>query len=216
MNTNTKITDDWLLSYAAGALTEGHSVMVASHLAYHDDLRRKVADAEAIGGALIEDLEPASVPANMLERVLEQVDKNNGMRQKRAVGNGSGIAPRPLIDYLGCDVDKLKWRMMGPGMRNVRLWTGPNDERLWLLRARGGVETPEHGHNGDEWTLVLKGAYTAADQHFAVGDLETADQDIVHQPVMDEDEECICLVLTTGLIRFKSPIARMIQPFIGL
>lgn len=215
MNTSKKLTDDWLLSYAAGALTEGHSVMVATHLAYHEDLQQTVADAEAIGGALIDELDPAGIPADMLERVLGRIDTDPV--QEVTTGNKvSSIAPRSLVDYLGCDVDKLNWRFMGPGMSNVRLWTGPNDERLWLLRARGGVATPEHGHNGDEWTLVLKGAYTAAEQHFSIGDMETADEEIVHQPIMDEDEECICLVLTTGLIRFKSPIARMLQPLIGL
>ena len=215
MNTSKKLTDDWLLSYAAGALTEGHSVMVATHLAYHEDLQQTVADAEAIGGALIDELDPAGIPADMLERVLGRIDTDPV--QEVTTGNKvSSIAPRSLVDYLGCDVDKLNWRFMGPGMSNVRLWTGPNDERLWLLRARGGVATPEHGHIGDEWTLVLKGAYTAAEQHFSIGDMETADEEIVHQPIMDEDEECICLVLTTGLIRFKSPIARMLQPLIGL
>jgi len=215
VNTGKKLTDEWLLSYAAGALTEGHSVMVASHLAYHEDLQQSVEDAEAIGGALMDRLDPAAVPGDMLERVLEQLEETPVQAVQRSSGK-SHIAPEPLVDYLGCDLDELKWRLMGPGMSNVRLWTGPNDERLWLLRARGGIVVPAHGHNGDEWTLVLKGAYTAAETHFAAGDIETADQDIVHQPEMDEDEECICLVLTTGLIRFKSPIARMLQPLIGL
>jgi putative transcriptional regulator len=215
VNTSKKLTDEWLLSYAAGALTEGHSIMVASHMAYHEDLQQSVADAEAIGGALIDELDPSEVPGDMLERLLERLDESLA-REVQPINGKSHIAPQPLIDYLGCDLDKLKWRLMGPGIRHVRLWSGPNDERLWLLRARGGVATPEHGHNGDEWTLVLKGAYTAAETHFTVGDMETADQEVVHQPVMDKDEECICLVLTTGLIQFKSPIARMLQPIIGL
>lgn len=215
MNTSKKLADEWLLSYAAGSLTEGHSVMVASHLAYHEDLQQSVADAEAIGGALLDDLDPVDVSGDMLDRILDKINENP-VQEVRAVDRGASIAPEPLLDYLGCDLDKLNWRLMGPGMSNVRLWTGPNDERLWLLRARGGVKVPEHGHNGDEWTLVLKGAYTAADRHFMVGDLESADEEVIHQPAIDEDEECICLVLTTGLIRFKSPVARALQPLIGL
>lgn len=215
MNTSKTLTDEWLLSYAAGTLTEGHSIMVASHIAYHEDLQQSVADAEAIGGALMDELDPAEVPGDMLERLLERLDESPA-REVQPINGDSHIAPQPLIDYLGCDLDNLKWRLMGPGMSNVRLWTGPNDERLWLLRARGGIAVPEHGHNGDEWTLVLKGAYKAAETDFTIGDMETADQEIVHQPVIREDEECICLVLTTGLIKFKSPIARMMQPLIGL
>lgn len=215
MNTSKKLSEEWLLSYAAGALTEGHSVMVASHLAYHEDLQQSVADAEAIGGALLDGLEPGNVSGDMLDRILQKLDESP-VPELPTVNGSSGIAPQPLRDYLGCDIEKLNWRLMGPGMHNARLWTGPNDERLWLLRARGGVTVPEHGHNGDEWTLVLKGAYTAAEQHFSVGDLESADEEVIHQPAIDEDEECICLVMTTGLIRFKSPFARMVQPLIGL
>jgi putative transcriptional regulator len=189
--------------------------MVASHLAYHEDLQQTVADAEAIGGALLDEVEPGSVSGDMLDRILERLDESP-VPEVPAVNRGASVAPQPLRDYLGCDIDKLNWRLMGPGMHNVRLWAGSNEERLWLLRARGGVTIPEHGHNGDEWTLVLKGAYQVAEHHFMVGDLESADQEVIHQPAIDEDEECICLVMTTGLIRFKSPFAKMLQPLIGL
>jgi putative transcriptional regulator len=215
VNTDKKLTDEWMLSYAAGALTEGHALMVASHLAYHEDLQQSVADAEAIGGALLDTLEPADVRSDLLEQVLEGLDRAPA-REIPVVNKSSGIAPQPLVDYLGCELDQLKWRIMGPGMRNVRLWNGPADERLWLLRARGGAAVPEHGHNGDEWTLVLQGAYTAVDKKFVVGDIETADDEVIHQPLIADGQECICLVLTHGPIRFKSPVAKMLQPLIGL
>ena len=57
MNTANKLQDEWLLSYAAGALNPGRSLMVASHLAYHDDLQKSVSDAEAIGGSLLESMQ---------------------------------------------------------------------------------------------------------------------------------------------------------------
>ena len=105
---------------------------------------------------------------------------------------------------------------MAPGMRNARLWNGLNDERLWLLRARGGIAVPQHGHNGDEWTLVIKGGYSTSQGEFHVGDMEIAGEDVIHQPLIAEGEECICLVMTKGPIRLKSLMARMAQPFIGL
>ena len=49
-----------------------------------------------------------------------------------------------------------------------------------------------------------------------VGDMEVADQTIGHQPVIDDGEECICLVMTEGSLRLKNVFARMAQPFIGL
>ena len=74
---------------------------------------------------------------------------------------------------------------------------------------------PEHGHTGEEWTLVLNGSYHT-DSQFVAGDIEMADDDIDHQPMIDPDEECICLVFTSGPLRFKSLAAKVAQPFIGL
>jgi len=107
--------------------------------------------------------------------------------------------------------------MMGPGMSQVRLWTGPNDERLWLLKAKGGVSIPTHDHNGIEMTLVLKGSYTVDGQRYSKGMIEIADGDVEgHTPIIDEGEECICLVVTEAPIRIHSFLGRMVQPFIGL
>ena len=215
MNTAHKIQDEWLVSHAAGAVSKARSLLIASHVAYHDDLQETLADAEAIGGALLDSTADADVSPAVLDQVLSRLDEVASAARSSAPARAGSI-PEPLFDYLGCDLDDLKWRFMGPGMSNARLWNGPNDERLWLLRARGGVRVPEHGHNGDEWTLILKGSYQTEFGHFGVGDIDVADESITHQPVIDEDEECICLVMTHGPIRFKSPLARLAQPFIGL
>lgn len=213
MNTAHTIQDEWLLSYAAGALSPGRSLMVASHAAYHDDVQEKVADAEAIGGAMLESVGSTEVDPRVLARLLDQLDQAPA---PVAAPRASNVFPEPLAEFVGGGVDSLKWRFMGPGMSHVRLWNGPNDERLWLLRAHGGIEVPEHGHNGEEWTLVLKGALRTSAGRFGVGDLDLVDESVEHQPIIERDEECICLALTHGPIRFKSLTARMMQPFIGL
>lgn len=207
------IQDEWLLSYAAGALSPGRALIIASHAAYRDDVQEKVADAEAIGGALLESIGSSDVDPRVLERLLDRLEDSP---PEVPIARPGEVFPEPLIEFVGGGVDSLKWRFMGPGMSHVRLWNGPNDERLWLLRARGGVEVPEHGHNGEEWTLVLKGAFRTAAGRYGTGDMDLADESVEHQPVIEPDEECICLALTHGPIRFKSLAARLAQPFIGL
>lgn len=207
------VQDEWLLSYAAGTLSPGRHLMVASHAAYRDDVQEKVADAEAIGGALLESMGSSDVDQRVLERLLGQLDD---APPEIARPRSTDIFPEPLAEFVGGDADSLKWRMMGPGLSHVRLWNGPNDERLWLLRARGGIKVPEHGHNGEEWTLVLKGAFNTSFGRYGVGDMDLADDTVEHQPIIEPDEECICLALTHGPIRFKSLAARIAQPFIGL
>jgi putative transcriptional regulator len=40
--------------------------------------------------------------------------------------------------------------------------------------------------------------------------------DVEHQPVVEQDGDCICLVATERPTRFKSLAARLIQPFVGI
>jgi putative transcriptional regulator len=215
LNTANKLQDEWLLSYAAGALNPGRSLMVASHLAYHDDLQEAVADAEAIGGSIFENQRGSDVPDVVLEQLMARLDDESVPEIKPVTSAGQQI-PQPLVDFIGHDLDTVKWRFMGPGMQNARLWNGPNDERLWLLKARGGIVVPEHGHNGEEWTLVLKGSYQTELGQFGVGEIDVANDDIIHQPLIGQDEECICLVMTDGPIRLQSLAGRLVQPFVGL
>jgi putative transcriptional regulator len=215
VKTANKLQDEWLLSYAAGALSPARSLMVSTHLAYHDDLQEAVADAEAIGGSLLESMQAADVPDSVLDQLMSRLDDTVVPEVKPVTSAGSQF-PQPLLDFLGTDIASLNWRFMGPGMQNARLWNGPNDERLWLLKARGGMVVPEHGHNGEEWTLVLKGSYHTELGKFGVGEIDIAGEDIEHQPIIDAGEECICLVLTEGPIRMKTLAGRIIQPFIGL
>jgi len=215
MSTADKLHDEWLLSYAAGALDPGRSLLVASHLTYHEDLQQAVADAESIGGSLLESMQETDVDDSVLDALMNRLDETV-VPQVRPTSATGGKYPQPLMDYINCDMESLKWRFMGPSMRYSLLWDGPNDERLWLLRAHGGIQVPEHGHNGDEWTLVLKGGFQTSSGQYLVGQMSIADENIIHQPQIDAGEECISLVMTEGPIRLKGLLSRMMQPLIGI
>jgi putative transcriptional regulator len=213
------IPDEWLVAYAAGTVSEAKSAFIATHASFHPELKSKISAAEALGGALVEDAEAADIPTTLLDRVLNQIDSTQEMPAPLAVmkAESNDNIPEPLAKYLGINLDQLKWRFMGPGMKQVKLWNGPDGERLWLLKARGGTEIPEHGHTGEEMTLVLQGSYHVNGQKFGVGDVEIANDAIEdHQPMIDEGEDCICLVVTHAPIKLKSMVSRMFQPFIGL
>ncbi|WP_417456695.1 ChrR family anti-sigma-E factor [Kordiimonas sp.] len=209
------LNDEWMVSYAAGALSEAKSLVVASHIAFHPDLQEKVADAEAIGGALLDEVEPVRLRAGALEDILDVID-NDDVPTTQAEPRESEL-PAPLRDYLSCELDDLKWQFMGPGMKKVRLKKYESGECLWLLRARGGTEMPLHDHRGTEFTLVLRGSYAVGDKRFTPGLMELAGPELKnHSPIIDEGEDCICLVVTDAPIRLHSVIGRMVQPFIGL
>ena len=210
------IPDEWVVSYAAGSLSEAHALVVASHIDYHQELQQKLSSAEAIGGALLNESEPQDISDDLWKNIENRLDVAV-VNENHASNDNEDQLPRSLAAYLNGGLDELNWRIMGPGLAQVRLWTGPNDERLWLLKAKGGAKIPKHDHRSLEMTLVLQGSYHADDEQFTPGLIELADADTHdHQPIIDEGEDCICLVVTEAPIIIHSLIGRMFQPFIGL
>lgn len=220
MTLHGHIPDEWLVSYAAGALSDNQALLVASHVAYHEDLQASLAAAEDIGGALLSSAAPEPVAPNAFDALMDRIDTlpvgDKTAPQADAPGSDTDLPP-VLRQYLGTSLDDLKWRFMGPGMRQCKLATGEDGEKLWLLKAKGGTEMPVHGHRGTEFTLVLRGSYHVGDKHYTPGLLEIAGPEIEdHQPMIDEGEECICLVITDAPIKLHSLAGRLFQPFIGL
>ncbi|MGB5094076.1 MAG: ChrR family anti-sigma-E factor [Parvibaculum sp.] len=208
--------DEWVMAYAAGTLSEGAALMVASHLSFRPDAQRQIAAAEAVGGALLDGMTPETLADDALSRTLAMLDTPEGPRPQKPATPLSDTLPAPLREWLGRDVNDLPWSFLGPGMKKVKLWRGPNDERLWMLRAQPGVAIPRHGHNGSELTLVLKGSFSDPSGTYRRGDVEEKDDSDSHGLTIGPGEECICLALTNGPIRFESLAARLLQPFIGL
>ena len=94
MSAAKKLQDEWLLSYAAGALDPGRSLMVSSHLAYHDDLQESVAGIEAIGGSLLESIEGSQFSDRDLDDLLAKLDSASVPEIKPA--EAGGRFPEPL------------------------------------------------------------------------------------------------------------------------
>lgn len=78
------------------------------------------------------------------------------------------------------------------------------------------MAVPEHSHRGLELTMVLQGAFSDEVDHFARGDVETADSDLHHMPVADLGEDCICLAVTDAPLRFRAWLPRLAQPFLRI
>jgi putative transcriptional regulator len=211
--------DATILAYAAGALGEGLSLVVASHLALCPDCRTQVADGEVIGGALLDDLAPAPLAAGVRERVLLKLDGAAPIRVEppRPQISSDPLVPEPFSRYLQGGAASFKWRLLGPGLRQFEIL--PHERlgggNLRMLRIAPGKKLPRHGHSGTELTLVLRGSFTDELGRFSAGDVAETDTDIVHEPASDRGEDCICIIATEVPLKFESPIARALQLFSG-
>ncbi len=208
------LTDALLMSYASGTLEEGYSLVVATHISLCDECRARLEAFEAVGGALIEDTgDVAEVSEDALEATLALIDAAPEVVQRPL--NPNRVFPGPLIDYVGGDLEDVRWRAVGGGVRQAVLKTRDNT-KVRLLSIPGGMAIPDHGHRGLELTLVLKGAFRDEEDRFGPGDVEVANEDLAHTPIAEEGEDCICLAVTDAPLRFKGLIPRLAQPFIGI
>lgn len=128
----------------------------------------------------------------------------------------AGSVPAPLVAVLGHDLDAVKWKRVSPGVWQHAIALS-NRERgeLRLIKVAPGQALPEHAHTGSELTLVLRGSYRDATGHYRTGDVADMTGEDSHAPLADPHEGCICLIATEGRLKFKSALARFIQPFAG-
>ena len=230
-----RLGDEWLLAYAAGTLSEGQSVLVASHLSFLPDAATDLRMAERLGGVLMDELPPTEMSSDALDRLMdrldalpqEEEDADDRQRDHAPVrteatlvsatrDEGPSIFPAAVQPLTGRDPDKLTWRFLGPGLKQSILWRGENGEKLWLIRGKPGARIPRHAHMGEEMTLVLQGGYQDQHGHYLPGDIEERNGDESHAIKVDTDGECIALIFTQGRLKFDNWKPRLIQPFLGI
>lgn len=207
-----------LLSHAAGNLSAGFSLVVASHASMCSDCQRRIAHAESIGGALFYSMDPVEVSETALRDVLERIDAGDfpDGDEDHIVLHARSEAPEPLRALVPGAFDDLPWRTLAPGMKHIRLpLEDDSTSKVRLIRLAPGVATPAHSHKGHELTMVLKGTFSDEIGRFGPGDLQETDHSVSHQPIADTGEDCICLIVTDAPLKFDNLVGKILQPIFG-
>lgn len=204
------LSDELLIAYAAGTLPEAFSLVVATHISMCDTCRAALAAHEAVGGALVDAAETAPLGDDLLNRTLAALDAPIAAPVSLPMRK-QGKAPGVLQDYIGGDLDSIRWRNLGGGVKQSILNCG-RGATARLLYIPAGKAVPDHGHRGTELTLVLQGAFADSVDRFGPGDVEIATEELDHTPVAEMGEDCICLAATDAPLRFKALLPRLLQP----
>jgi len=206
--------DALLMDYAGGCLGEAGSLVIATHLALCPGCRHAVSELDAVGGAMLEGLEPDPVAPDALDAMLARLDEPEDPAPPRraAAPVDVPLLPEPLRSYVGDDLSRLRWRPMLPGIQgvNIRLARGGTAR---LVRMKGGATVPQHSHDGLELSIVLQGGLSDVLGHFVRGDVAVGDGSVDHKPVADP-EGCLCLSVTLGRLRLTGAMGRFLNPFL--
>lgn len=204
-----------LMAFSAGALEEPYAAVIATHLAMSEGGRETVRQMERIGGALLANESEVQMSEGAMTRLLDRL--NETPKKTQAPTAESVDVPLPLRPYLPKGLRGVKWRWTGPGVATADLmWGRDGKSRLMLLRVAGGMRVPEHGHGGQELTLILQGAYRDRFGVFAKGDIADHDEDVEHQPIAEPGDDCICLVAVDAKLSFQGRLMRALQPLFGI
>ncbi len=222
-------TDEMLVDYAAGGMQEPGALLVAAHLSLAPESRARVRELEAVGGALLESLDPreAGSPDSVergLEAVLARLDEpgSPGPDAAHATGPEGATAgdlaedmrsfPEPLRSY--AREHGAKWRRIMPGVDYADLEAGSDGWQAYLLRVKAGKTMPQHTHSGEEWVMVLSGEMIDEAGTYRRGDVQVNDDNIDHSPRAGDEEPCVCLVVSSGPLRLTGPVGRLFNPLL--
>lgn len=204
--------EEYLLDYAAGAASPTETLLLATHLAYCDSCRASVKAARAIGGSLLDALEPARLPPNMLNRTLAAIE--NDMRFEPP-------AKPSLSAFLAQHMAHQDWKRLPNGFRMRRVpaaegSASADSGRAWLFDSPPGLRLLPHRHVGDEWTVILSGVLHDGSRAYRVGDFAHRADGEQHAPTIGVGERCVSLIMVRESPRYTTAVGRLAAPFVRL
>lgn len=189
-----------IADFAAGTLSDGMRLLVASHLAFCGCCRDRLARLELLCGTLLA-LGPAEpLSRGCRERALARLDAVREDPPADTALAASGPFPVPLSLRLppACD---LRWQPVRPGLSECRLDGFPT-EAVGLMRAAPGTTLRCPDFSGHEARLVLTGRLRSGAYVYDRGDLALPDPATRPEPSVAPEafgrEECLCLVVRPG------------------
>jgi putative transcriptional regulator len=205
-------SDATLATYASGTLDEARGLVVATHLSLCAQCRNAVHAFEQAGGAMLDDAEPAVMSPGALQRAMAALGPLQIVQPALGGEGGAREFPAPLSRY-----SMGPWRWIGRGVqwRSVDV---ASDEgvRVFMLKAKPGTKLPRHRHTGTEWTCVFDGAFSHDLGRYGAGDFDEADESVEHNPVVDAQMGCVCLVALQGNIELQGWMGRLLQPLVRI
>jgi putative transcriptional regulator len=188
-----------LIDFATGGASPAESLIIGAHIARCADCRRSLDILEAVGGLLLNTLQPAWLPPAAMNRMLQWIDRS-------AAGD---TGPEAATAYPA-------WRRIPGGYGMLRIPCDDASWRVWILKAPAGKGLLRHRHVGEEWTMVLKGAFEDQTGRYAAGDFVQLGDGVEHEPMAGPTEACFCLIMIQNSPRYPTLIGKLAGPFLRI
>jgi putative transcriptional regulator len=198
-----------LMSYAAGNTSPSESLIIASHITSCAKCRKDVDTFEDLGGNLLVESDYVDTNSSSLDNIFSKIDSYEETFTEVKPKNVNSIfnnIPAVLHKFLpeGNTLTE-NWNKGIGGIKyfDIDLGNSNNITRARMLSIPPGKKLPHHGHESQEYTLVIEGGFSDENGSYDVGDVAIENEDNLHTPIADHNEGCICLVVYEGNLKFK-------------
>lgn len=183
---------------------------------------------EGLAGLFLDDEAPISLQDGGADAALARIDALGGLDSRAPVASSDNraatgaarglnellVLPDPVREaafdaimagknfgFAGFGIKRLSIPMAGPG-------------KVDLLRIEPGAGVASHDHEGEEFTLVLTGAFNDGHHTFGPGDINVGLPGFKHEPKALPGDVCYALAVSYGSAAFEGPIG-MLQKLTG-
>lgn len=219
--TNFHPDAQWLSEYVAGTLADSQALCVATHLTYCSQCKQDTAVMTQFGAALF-DSEPTDslTETNTLQQVWSGIDSkiststldNQPIPDHAVTGNQLPPVIRKLVPN---GTNTLRWRKIGSKISIAKLNNLGDKREITLHKLQPGSSVSDHDHRGREITVVLRGSFSDADGNYNPGDFLVREPGETHQPIVNNDEECLCLAVCDAPVKFTGRFTRLLNPLVA-
>lgn len=211
---DTLLDDGLFLDAASGAAPIGVRVLAACQAELNSDAASRLNATENVFGAFLEDGPQSTLSPTLLQHTLSQLGLQD---ESDAAGDDTRWAGMPAaLRAILPDLGDQAWKPRFGGINELVI--APLCEpgvHVRLLKLPSGGSAPEHTHGGDELTLVISGSFRDEVDRYGAGDVCHAASGHMHRPVVDSDEDCVCLAVEFGALRPTNPFLSMAGTVLG-
>lgn len=221
-----------LTSYAAGSLQLSQALCVASHIEMCPKCQQSYRRLQNLGAYMFGNLPPEAAPEqprqtksqahqHLRHKVFDKIRSANDENPRATTPPAAKAlvksnVPRCLQQFIPDGFEKLQWKRLSPAIQQAHLCNDINGAQVALLKIKPGGTSGHHTHMGDEYTMVLKGAFSDETGIFQQGDFILRNSQHKHRPIATKDSECICLTVVEAPLQFTGLFTRWLNPLMRL
>ena len=203
--------ENLLAEYAAGSLPFGLSIGISAHLHFCSHCQHRLEQLNSLGGSLLEEGQSVPVDEGLLDKLMARIDNPIEMPASSA----SRFNLPGVVEKLVPDLKALRWRRLSPSLKVSRLNTGQDRYEVALHKISRGGKVAEHGHRGQEVTVVLKGSFSDDDGVYTPGDFLLREPGDIHRPRATQNQDCLCLSVVEAPVSLTGWFYRLLNPFLS-